>query len=342
MFSSSQNRSDHMLNENLVYGKISLLFDNFDIQEVMCCVNKMAVASVDKHEKYRISKNSSPTHVKYEEFICGWGSAFINILITFPINKVMFRQMLHGVDSQHAFQQIKKEGMHFLYRGVLPPLLQKTASVSLMFGTYKTYSEAMHESFPSVTPFFQLCVAATLAGGTEAILTPFERVQTLLQDRHYNTKFKNTYHAFSDLRQYGFKEYYRGMTPILIRNSVGNILFFSLKDQVKELLPQASATSLLQNLVKDFISGAFVGALTSTIFYPVNVVKTKMQVCCGTPFVSLVEAFKQTYIERDRSIRKLYLGVHVNYSRAFISWGIINASHQLLKKAFFDTGVTNS
>ena len=27
------------------------------------------------------------------EFLCGWGAAFINISITFPINKIMFRQV---------------------------------------------------------------------------------------------------------------------------------------------------------------------------------------------------------------------------------------------------------
>lgn len=299
----------------------------------MCCVNKMS-AAVSENVSVKKKEFLVPKKVKeYEEFICGWGSAFINIMITFPINKVMFRQMLHGVDSQHAIRQLKKEGAHFLYRGCLPPLLQKTASVSLMFGTYKTYKEILSNEFPSVSPLSVLCAAATLAGSTEALLTPFERVQTLLQDGHYNSKFKNTYHAFVDIRKHGVKEYYRGFTPIILRNSVGNILFFSLKDRVKDVLPKAD--SVLHHLINDFISGAFVGALTSTIFYPVNVVKTQMQACCGTQFISLFQAFKLTYHERGCSIKKMYLGVHVNYTRAFLSWGIINASYQLLKRCFF-------
>ncbi|XP_054719907.1 mitochondrial nicotinamide adenine dinucleotide transporter SLC25A51-like [Uloborus diversus] len=309
----------------------------------MCCVNKMTVAVSQGSNRDKAAHQSFivPEKIKeYEEFICGWGSAFINIVITFPINKVMFRQMLHAVDSQHAIRQLKKEGLQFLYRGCLPPLLQKTASVSLMFGTYKTFSESISSGFQSISPLTVLCAAATLAGSTEALLTPFERVQILLQDRHYNMKFRNTYHAFVDLRQYGMKEYYRGFTPILLRNSVGNILFFSLKDKVKLVLPQSD--SVVHHLINDFISGAFVGALTSTIFYPVNVVKTQMQVCCGTPFVSLIEAFKITFNDRGRSIRKMYLGVHVNYTRAFISWGIINASHQMLKKCFFSNETFNS
>jgi hypothetical protein len=29
----------------------------------------------------------------WKEFVCGWGAAFINISITFPINKLIFRQV---------------------------------------------------------------------------------------------------------------------------------------------------------------------------------------------------------------------------------------------------------
>lgn len=29
----------------------------------------------------------------YKEFMCGWGSALINITVTYPINKVIFRQV---------------------------------------------------------------------------------------------------------------------------------------------------------------------------------------------------------------------------------------------------------
>lgn len=34
----------------------------------------------------------------WQEFACGWGAAFINITVTYPINKVMFRQvsLLHN------------------------------------------------------------------------------------------------------------------------------------------------------------------------------------------------------------------------------------------------------
>lgn len=46
----------------------------------------------------------------WREFVCGWGAAFINISITFPINKLIFRQVrssfiyhMTSVNFQHNF-----------------------------------------------------------------------------------------------------------------------------------------------------------------------------------------------------------------------------------------------
>lgn len=51
------------------------------------------------------------------EFVCGWGAAFVNISLTYPIHKIIFRQMLHGVRISESYNQIRKEGIIFLYRG---------------------------------------------------------------------------------------------------------------------------------------------------------------------------------------------------------------------------------
>lgn len=41
---------------------------------------------------------------------------------------MIFRQMLFGIQLKSAFTQLKNEGILFLYRGVGPPLAQKTVS----------------------------------------------------------------------------------------------------------------------------------------------------------------------------------------------------------------------
>ena len=51
----------------------------------------------------------------------------------------MFRQQLTGIRISKAVGQLCKEGVGNLYRGLLPPLLMKTTSMAIMFGTYHQY-----------------------------------------------------------------------------------------------------------------------------------------------------------------------------------------------------------
>lgn len=264
------------------------------------------------------------------EYVCGAGASLVNVAVTFPINKMMFRQQVEGIRLYKAARQLKREGLRNIYRGLLPPLLQRTLSVSLMFGTYSTYRHSLESSFPSCPFLITHSMAAMGAGFTEAILVPFERVQCLLQVKEYNTQLQNTKHAFQHLSRYGPREYYRGVTAILLRNGLSNVLFLGLREPLKNALPTPS--SQLGESINAFISGAGLGAGLSTLFFPLNVVKSRMQTRLGGRFVGMREMFDVVFEERRRQWRKIFRGVHINYTRAFLSWGIINTTYELLKK----------
>ncbi|CAK9818915.1 Mitochondrial nicotinamide adenine dinucleotide transporter SLC25A51 [Anthophora quadrimaculata] len=264
----------------------------------------------------------------FKEFVCGWGAAVINVSITFPINKIIFRQILEDVPANTAFKQISREGIRLLYRGILPPLCQKTLSVSVMFSMY----EGCKERFQSLTnnDVLTRVLAAHFAGTAEAILMPLERVQTLLQDWRYHNKFKNTPHAFKYLlKNYGVSECYRGLVPIIYRNSCSNLMFFLLKEKSKQLMGEQ------ESLLTSFINGALIGGFTSTVFYPINVIKIHMQSKIGGNFEKFMAVTREIYIARNRSIVSFYKGVHLNCMRSFISWGVINASYDFLKQIMF-------
>lgn len=267
------------------------------------------------------------------EFVCGVGAASINILTTFPINKIIFRQQLLGISATAAIKQLQAEGVLRLYRGILPPMLQKTATLSLMFGMYDKFNKIFRQNLPGIHPVLQKSTAAVLAGCCEAVFTPFERVQTLLQNRYYQEHYRNTFHAFRELRSRGIPEYYRGLVPILLRNGPSNAVFFLFRGEIKDLLPHSDRPGV--EVLWNFVSGAVLGAVLSTFFYPLNVIKTKMQSQVGGPFISCYESFLIVYNERNRSLRAIYHGARINYMRALLSWGIINASYELMKSHFY-------
>ena len=223
-------------------------------------------------------------------------------------------------------------GLLYLYRGLLPPLLQRTATVSLMFGTYAHYSQSVQDWFPTLPWTVTHVVAALGAGSTEAILAPFERIQVVLQMRDYHGDVHNTLHAYRTLTMHGYRELYRGLSAILCRNGPSNVLFLGLREPLQQALPHSD--NKLGQTVNAFISGAGLGAVLSTIFFPLNVVKTRMQSQIGGPFLSMRQSLQETLAERDYRWRKLFRGVHINYTRSFVSWGIINAVYDFLIKKF--------
>lgn len=268
-----------------------------------------------------------------KHYVCGSLAAFTNIVVTFPIQKVLFRQQLHGVLASEAVQQLQRDGLRNLYRGLLPPLLQKCTTVAIMFGLYEDFSRVLLDQAGSsgVPEIVTRSFAAALAGTTEAILTPFERVQTLLQDHRHHGRFNNTAHTFRTLlSEHGVRECYRGLVPILLRNGPSNVLFFGLRGPIKELLPEA--TNRAGHLVNDFVCGGVLGAALGIMFYPLNVIKSRAQSQVGGAFQPCREVLLTVWRERGGSLPKLFRGAHLNYHRSLLSWGIINATYELLLK----------
>ncbi|XP_066506133.1 solute carrier family 25 member 51b [Hoplias malabaricus] len=269
-----------------------------------------------------------------KHYVCGSVAAFTNIVITFPIQKVLFRQQLHGVRSSEAARQLQREGLRNLYRGLLPPLLQKSTTVAIMFGLYEDFSHLLlgHAHVIGSPPeLLTRSMAAALAGTAEAVLTPFERVQTLLQDHRHNSRFHNTAHTFRTLlREYGVRECYRGLVPVLLRNGPSNVLFFGLRGPIKQQLPDAH--SKVGHLFNDFVCGGLLGAALGIMFYPLNVVKSRAQAQVGGKFVPCLQVLATIWRERGGSVSLLFRGATLNYHRSLLSWGIINATYELLLK----------
>jgi len=182
-----------------------------------------------------------------------------------------------------------------------------------------------------------------MSGTTEALLAPFERMQTLLQLPNHSRSYHNTIHVAGDLRRYGLREFYRGVSSIILRNSVSNMLWFGLRGPIRDMLPgdpEHAADCSFCSTVRDFVSGALLGAVISTVFFPLNVAKSVMQQRVGVKHRGWIWTLRVVHQERG-SISALYRGVTVNFVRALVSWGIINASYEWLSKMFEDSALSS-
>jgi len=181
-----------------------------------------------------------------------------------------------------------------------------------------------------------------LAGATEAVLCPLERVQTVLQDSAHHKDFRNSPHAFVSIaRQHGPTELYRGLSVIVLRNGLSNVVFFALRDPIREqLTPHLHSfkgdtkmnVAHTYSPLADFISGAVLGASISTFFFPLNVIKQRLQSRLGGSFESPRRVLAELWRQRNKSLSKLYRGVHLNFTRSLLTWGITNTIYELLRR----------
>lgn len=274
------------------------------------------------------------------EYMCGMGAGVLSVLATFPINKLMFRQSLWGFDLSDAYRQLKLEGFGSLFRGCLPPVMIKSFTSSVMFGAYNQYHSMLVSnpiSSPSMkaNPLSCVFLASMMGGCTEALLTPFERVQMMLQDGRFNYQYRNTVDAMLKLRPYGLTEYYRGMSAVLLRNGPSTFLYFGFKDKVKEwLMPDNGLWQLTRRkeAARNFVSGATLGAFISTVFYPINVLRIQMMTQeVGSEHHGVWRTARNFYHERNGQLRLLFSGVQINLVRSFLYWGCMTVFSELLR-----------
>jgi len=286
------------------------------------------------------------------EFLRGSLSAVVNVTLTFPLSKLISRQAYEGLSVLDAFATMRRERLWHLYRGLAPPLMQQSFKVGVMYSSYDYFSNQLYYAKngqynfggPSSLDWELRVAAGALSGSAEGLLAPFERVQTVLQHRHYNEMFKNSWEAVLKLSQFGVFEFYRGFSAIVLRNEPASATWFALKDPVRDLFRgrQEAAQqnnkqfSFISDVLCDFLSGGVLGARISTLFYPVNVVKSVMQLDVGTRHRGFIETLSAVY--QERGLNGLYYGVAGNAARSLLAWGILNSS----KEAFDRIGLFES
>ncbi|VEN38278.1 unnamed protein product [Callosobruchus maculatus] len=269
----------------------------------------------DPHQRYSV------------DFFCGLSSAVITTLVTHPVNKLIYRQILEGGALKDSLTRLRLEGLHYLYRGALPPMFQKAVSLSTMFGVYNVALVPMKKLH--MAPRTEHFAAGFIAGTAETIFCPFERVQVLLIKSEYHSRFKNMFHTFIDLRRtHGILEYYRGTAVVYWKNTLSCSMFFVMKAEVKKHYGKEDA-SVTKNLL-NFLTGGVLGAAMTTVLYPYKTVQVYIQKDIGGRFLTSREVILSIYSKGG--VKLFYKGVVLNSIRALLGWGVTNSVFDYMKE----------
>lgn len=265
----------------------------------------------------------------------GAASCFLSTLATFPIHKTIFRQQLHAFSIREAVHQLSQEGLRKFYRGVFPPLLSKTLQGTLMFGTYENYLHFLSGQSSGPHSLGDRYTAGLLSGISEGlVLGPLERIQNILQDGRKNTRFLTTRSILREFHSYPLRErlvrgYYRGLSLILVRNSLGSSLYFSLKDPFRDSLSEMGLPRWLPALV----SGSVNGTLICLFLYPLSVIIANVQSQVGEQEMLRFQAsVTAVWANHGKRVVLLYRGGSLLILRSCITWGLTTAIYDFLQQ----------
>lgn len=259
------------------------------------------------------------------EGISGLAAATASVLGTFPANKLVLRQQLSGDTMLSDARLLWREGFRACYRGATLPVAFRGTTSALMFSTYADTLHVFKSYVPNAPKSVSFGVAVSVAALVESLPAPFERCLTLLQLPSSTDSIRSVRTAFKLIHQHGFKEHYRGLTPIIWRNLGGNALYFGAREPLKQLFPAAASATAQHST--NMLVGIVLGAISTTVFYPLSLAKHQMQAKLGGAYESLWSVWQRNVIARG-SVRSLFHGAHLNLVRSCIQWGITNCVYE--------------
>ncbi|XP_065124116.1 solute carrier family 25 member 53-like [Paramisgurnus dabryanus] len=269
----------------------------------------------------------------FRSYLHGGTSSLISTLttiITFPLYKTVFRQQLHSTLVREAVVQLFKEGPLKLYRGVAPPLLMRSLNGTLLFGLQDTFQQKLSIWAEPPLPQNLLPSMAGLGAGVveAALFTPCERVQNVLQNSRNDSSLPTIRSVLLKLSSRPLASgYYTAFLPILVRNALGNSLYFGLKDPMSKALRDYGFSPVASS----FISGVLNSMMISLPLYPLSVLVANMQAQVEADR-GVKSSWQWLWAARNHSLVLLYRGGGLVIFRSCITWGITTAIYDQLKR----------
>nr|XP_043610784.1 mitochondrial arginine transporter BAC1 [Erigeron canadensis] len=275
----------------------------------------------------------------YKHYIAGLVSGVSIVIVGHPFDTVKVKLQKHNTEAKgfkykngfHCTARIlKTEGLRGLYRGATPSFLGMTVESSLVFGIYSQTKQALQGGDLNRKPEPHVIVPSAAFAGSiiSFVLCPSELVKCRMQIQGTDSVVP-TYRKFSGplncaietVKTEGVKGLFRGGVTTLLRESIGNAVFFSTYEYLRHTLHLQLKDSSYNhtNLVDvgiGIVSGGLGGIAFWTAVLPLDVAKTIIQTTPDSN--SSKNPLKLlTSIYRRSGFRGCYAGLGPTVLRAF-------------------------
>ncbi|KAK4271582.1 hypothetical protein QN277_020256 [Acacia crassicarpa] len=275
----------------------------------------------------------------FKEYVAGLIAGVATVATGHPFDTVKVKLQKHNTEA-HGIQYrsglhctariLKTEGIRGLYSGATSSFIGMAFESSLLFGIYSQTKLALQGGLPSSVPQPQVIIPSAAYGGAiiSFVLCPSELVKCRMQIQGTDSlvpassRYKSPLDcALRTVKTEGVAGIFRGGYTTLLRESIGNSVFFSVYEYVRyHMHSHTKATSSNYSNLMDTGIGIVSGGLSGVAFWlavlPLDVAKTIIQTnpdknCPRNPFHVL------SNIYRRAGLNGLYTGLGPTVARAF-------------------------
>ncbi|KAK1422367.1 hypothetical protein QVD17_25443 [Tagetes erecta] len=275
----------------------------------------------------------------YKHYVAGLVSGVSMVIVGHPFDTVKVKLQKHNTEA-HGFKYrsgfhcttriLKTEGVRGLYRGATPSFVGMAIESSLVFGIYSQTKQALQGGDFNRKPEPHIIVPSAAFAGSiiSFVLCPSELLKCRMQIQGTDSVVPN-YRKYSGplncaietVKTEGVKGLFRGGVATLLRESIGNAVFFSTYEFLRHSLHlQLKSSSFDHKNLGDVGIGIVSGGLGGIAFWsavlPLDVAKTIIQTTpdknsSKNPFKILKSIYRRS------GLRGCYTGLGPTVSRAF-------------------------
>jgi adenine nucleotide transporter 17 len=210
----------------------------------------------------------------YEHAMIGGFSSVLALAIWYPLDTLRTLRQTKEYNQMTTLQLIEKYGIAVLYQGMASGL----ASMGISWYCYYYFQKkfqllAKRYGIRALTNSVQLCIGLLAGAITCTVANPFWVINTRMKIRRSKSRYSMYSAVKSLLRENGFLAFYNGYMPSLLLVWNPAIQFLVAEHMNLTLHDSQIPTSLLQ-----FLIGGVSKFSSTIITYPLQVIKTRMQV----------------------------------------------------------------
>ncbi|GLT82839.1 hypothetical protein SLE2022_011750 [Rubroshorea leprosula] len=275
----------------------------------------------------------------YKEYVAGLLAGVATVIIGHPFDTVKvklqkYNTEAHGIrykSGLHCSARIlATEGVRGLYTGATPSFIGVAFESSLLFGIYSQTKQSLQGGVQSIGPQPQVIIPSAAFSGAiiSFVLCPSELVKCRMQVQGTDSlvpkssRFSSPLDcAIKTIKSEGVTGIFRGGSTTLLREFIGNAVFFSVYENVRyHMHLQLRHGSLDQSYLTDMGVGILSGGLGGVAFWsavlPLDVAKTIIQTTSDkkssrNPFQILNSVYRRA------GLKGCYAGLGPTIMRAF-------------------------